>query len=172
MACVVPESTETASVPAIYLLGERQAEGLGRVRLVNLASVEVGMKPVGGDDNDVLTTNEAEFARQNVFHVADDIRNRKLKDKEFRDIFTPSFIGRMSLMVRESQSKADLTSRIKTIKNSKKQDVARDIVNKVEQSLPGNVSWPLERECLDLVLDLAKYFSKQTKGNASEGSDA
>ena len=165
VAFVVPEDAQAASIPAVYLLGERQAEGFGRVRLVNLTSVKVGTK-AADVDNDAPATSEAEAARQNMLCLADGMRNREFKQ------LTPSFIGRLNLMVRESQSKRGLEKRIESIKDSDKRKAANNLVNKVEQGLPKDVSWPLEQECLDLVLDLAKYFSKQTKGNASEGRDA
>lgn len=155
----VDKDIEAFELPVVGYVGQRQSEGFGRVRLIDLDSIVVE------EAEDALTEvrlqeDFREGCRQNVIGVAFDMR------AELGALNT-SFVGRLALMVRESTSQDDLRKRFKDIDDQKKQAQALRYLNKVDQSLGDGADWQLEKECLALFFRLAKSFCKQ-RGSKKE----
>lgn len=159
-------SSSQERVPVVMYVGDRQAEGFGRVLLVDCDAVEPvnnGEAPVECAGAEPVTTREA--CRLLAVGIAD-AKRRSLFQGAHR--LSPTFVSRLTRMAQESQDAVDLDVRLQSIKDTTKQETAVGLVdelfNIVRERL-GHADWDVEQECLVLVLTLGKYFQMQVHTN-------
>lgn len=158
-------SSSREGVPTVMYVGERQAEGFGRVVLVDCSEVDPTHE-VGQDTEMGVTTREG--CRRIAVSIADSNRIRLF---QVRGRFSPSFVSRLSRMVQESQDSQDLNLRVQSVKEADRRAAAERLVKEVRERVLerlGHEDWGIEQECLGLVLTLGKYY--QMQACASEGS--
>lgn len=81
-----------------------------------------------------------------------------------------AFIGRVTLMLKQSDSENNFIARINSIKSDNKRKAAKsflnDAFNKWETD-PEYKNWEKKKEYLYIILTLAKYFLKERKGGTA-----
>lgn len=174
LVTVCKEDTELGE---IMYIGGRQNEGYGKVRVFKAGEL---MK----DETAVLSIPDTD-----TFDVHSDIRNMFVtleKDEKmrntaisyalekkaaFRKNCGAAFIGRVTMMLEQSDSEVDFSRRIGSIKSVNKRSIAdsfiKDAANKWESD-PQYKTWEKKREYLLIILTLAKYFHKEHKGGATQ----
>lgn len=162
---VVRADRDASSVRRAFYIGERQSEGFGRISIIPLSSVRPEDAPaqtrvVAEESTSRLT--KAIRAREEARSLAVAFaRTRKPKFGESAS-FNPSFIGRLARMAEQSGNRRDLDDRIASIKTKSKRQDAERLIGDLAREL-GEVDWPLEQECIGVVLELGKYFAKQSE---------
>lgn len=148
-----------ATVPSVFTIGERQAEGYGRIRLVRLDAVSTpSLEEQQAQSHESPEESLAEQCRVATLEYA---RNNARRLSEL----TASFVGRLSLMVRQSTSLDDLTTRIDSITDEARHEHATDLVSSVVDMLRSKTEsdepeWSLAQQCLLLLFRFAKYNGK------------
>lgn len=162
----VPDGTPREEVPAIWHLGDRQHEGFGRLLLVRVSEVRIEE-----ERKEVAESERRASADERVrLHV---VERAKAVDANSK-ILTPSFIGRLALMVRESTDWEDLRRHIATVKSNDKRKAVLDdsgtegVVGIVRAAVPLDRGWQLLQECLSLYLDILKYRGKREGAKRGE----
>ena len=151
----VPTDAQVHTVPAVAYVGERQAEGFGRVIAVPLDRLEVvNEKDEGG--NGERPASDLELIRQRVVCLADN-------SEAAVNGLNPSFIGRLALMTKESKCLGELRRHINTIKDQEKKDKADELLRKVEEEVGVSHGEAFVLECFVFYLNLLKYKCKQNK---------
>ena len=164
-SCLVFKATASAhDVPTVMHIGERLAEGFGCVLLLDLSKVVPTNAQKRGGEPLHTTQSLNELARLNAIAYAEEAQSRFFSDSDHGS----SFIGRLTLMVDESQSRDELIRRLESIKSDSKRNAALTLVDELCHRLT-TPTWPLEKECLQLLLTLEKYYAKQAK--TREGSE-
>lgn len=149
----MPKGFGGAKASAVTYVGERRSEGFGRAALVRLKDVVV-TNAEGPHDVQEQYVSDIERARLGAVACAD---QGSWRGKQL----TSSFVGRLALMVRESQDEDDLANRIASIKNEQKRGLAEEAIGLIKGLLPDGYGWQLLQECLMLFLGMVKYAKKQ-----------
>ena len=93
------------------------------------------------------------------------------KKSSFLNEWNSAFIGRIILMLKQSESEIDFKNRIASIKSMRKRQIAdsflKDALNKWESDSKYKV-WEKRQEYWLMILTLAKYFHKEKKGEATK----
>ena len=149
---------------AIIYIGEKQGEGLGKVRVFKQNNLSESMEQKLAASKDIVNCND------NISKIIERIRYvDKMKEdavkfarenkEKFISNWNPAFIGRVTLMVEESAEMADLNKRINSIKSKNKRLTASDLIKHSEMNHYDG--WDNQKEYLLLILQLAKYTVKQ-----------
>ena len=169
---------EVESVPAEVTVGERRAEGYGRVVLVEADGHGVPIIPVRPLESpvDVPVACDASPEAESDFTLPEGERMEVVEFAEanrwrFRDtMMNAAFVGRLTRMAEESDSRADYFKRIESIKTERKREdadeVSKELLAKIGAS---NRPWSQQREALVLLFTFGKYFAKQESQKAVEG---
>ena len=157
------------SAPKSFFIGERQNEGFGHIILIPLSAIEPGKispnesreietdldSPFVSKWRELLLKNElAEQLKQDALSCADEAR--KLK--------SASFVGRVLLMIEQSENANDLDERIRSIKSEQKRVAVQDVLRHARDKFP-EASWELEKEALLTLFADAKYYIKAQGGS-------
>ena len=157
--------TNTA-LPKYLTIGERQNEGFGAVKICTkeeLTSLgralpeRIAAEAVSADCKlaDLIEkNNKREKLRIAAINYADEQYGKIKKD------FTPSFVGRLLLMVAQAEDKADLDKRVASIKTDNKREKAKTFIDSAEKQYSSE--W---REFLKIALTVIKYRLKEAGGN-------
>ncbi|EGC04089.1 RAMP superfamily CRISPR-associated protein [Ruminococcus albus] len=157
--------TNTA-LPKYLTIGERQNEGFGAVKICTkeeLTSLgralpeRIAAEAVSADCKlaDLIEkNNKREKLRIAAINYADEQYGKVKKD------FTPSFVGRLLLMVAQAEDKADLDKRVASIKTDNKREKAKTFIDSAEEQYSSE--W---REFLKIALTVIKYRLKEAGGN-------
>ncbi|WP_173386539.1 RAMP superfamily CRISPR-associated protein [Ruminococcus flavefaciens] len=157
--------TNTA-LPKYLTIGERQNEGFGAVKICTkeeLTSLgralpeRIPAEAVSADCKlaDLIEkNNKRESLRIAAINYADEQYGKVKKD------FTPSFVGRLLLMVAQAEDKADLDKRVVSIKTDNKREMAKTFIDSAEEQYGSE--W---REFLKIALTVIKYRLKEAGGN-------
>ena len=163
------------TVPGELFIGMRKSEGFGRVLVVPIDDIAC---PIVGKTLDVKTSSSRGMRRIESLreHSIDYAEQRRDEGFFSTPRLNPSFVGRLSRMVSESESPAEIGERIGSISRRKKQEDARELIDGLVMHLRANgypsLTWGEEKECLLLVLTLGKYYTKQANVDAdSNGED-
>jgi CRISPR-associated protein Csx10 len=179
---VVFQAVCDASMLGEFYIGMRQAEGFGRVLVVDLGNITSPILQVTAAGTDGRNTQNAKVAE--LLAARDAIETKRseavklaknLRDEGYFSAgrMNPAFIGRVTMMVDESTNRVALDERINSIKQEGKKRAAASLVNRLRSTFEQE-EWGLEKECLLLILTLAKYYAKQkcvTDQDAREGED-
>jgi len=161
----------------IMYVGGHQNEGYGKVRVFKAGEL---MK----EDMPVLVVPDTEVSDEhsdihNMFvmlekdeKMRNDAISYALKKKTaFLNNWGVAFIGRVTMMLEQSDTETDFRRRIASIKSDSKRKLAdgfiKDAANKWESD-PQYKTWEKKREYLCIILTLAKYFHKGHKGGATQ----
>lgn len=143
----------------VVTIGSRQAEGFGRVRLVRLDEVRTpALEDQLSHSRPVPQESLEEKCRMAALAYAREC------DPAFSKL-SLSFVGRVSLMVRQAGSLEDLTGRIEGIANEQRRNtvlkLCEDVKGTLDNTAPnGAWDWSLCQQCLTLVFRYAKYNGK------------
>ena len=154
--------------PSEVYVGERQAEGLGRVLLMPVENVRPRKAAENNEEKirrENLGTNsrwaellqaagKRERLRAAALEVADGTRRYNLNT---------SFVGRVLRMVEQAKNRADLDARIASIKSDAKRKAAQEIV-KDARAIFENCPWSREQEALCVLFNCMKYRAKAEGG--------
>ena len=170
-SCIVFEAASDAgAIPGEFFIGERQAEGFGRVLLVGFdsdgnpdlpldsAPLQLIKSCVNASCNEGSSNASIEILRCTTVEYAG-----SWKKKLGGDSFGRAFIGRLARMVEEANCPEDLDRRIDSIKTDSKKSSAMKLIKGFRGALGQNVPWTAEKECLALLFALAKYYAKQSE---------
>lgn len=158
-------------------VGGRQNEGYGKVRVFKAGEL---MK----EDVPVLVTPDTEASDEhsdirNMFVMLEKdekMRNAAIsyaldKKSTFLNNWGAAFIGRITMMLEQSDTESDFGRRISSIKSDSKRKLTdgfiKDAANKWESD-PQYKTWEKKREYLFIILTLAKYFHKGHKEGATQ----
>ncbi len=166
-SCIVFEAQAAcAKVPVTFRIGERQAEGFGQIRLIDLTKVQPENQARTSSEATSEPTNPTESLRRKTITFAESHRSELCASP-----FVSSFVGRIALMVRESSSEQEFKNRLASIKDDKKREAVQRLFDGLKKHLPPkesrqsqSLSWTELRECLDMLFRLAKYYLKQKSG--------
>ena len=157
--------TETA-LPKYLTIGERQNEGFGVVKICTKEELlslgrelpeTIKVKDTSTDSrlNELIKNNdERENLRLAALKYADE------QYSDFKDIFTSSYMGRLLLMVRQAENKADLDKRVASVKTDNKREKAQTFIEKAKDIY--GIEW---REFLIIALTVIKYKLKEAGKN-------
>ena len=165
-SCIVFNAANDAeNVPCEFFIGERQAEGFGRVLMVQI-----------GDGGEIDLPLDYAPAVEDISTCAgyagssiEDIRcstikyATSIKQKFNSELFGRAFIGRLTRMAEESNSRQSFDERVDSIKSKEKKEAASVLIRGLRNDLEANCPWAQERECIKLLLALGKYYSKQSE---------
>ena len=161
----VPEGTAGCKAPGAYHLGDRQAEGYGRLVLVRLdgtGGVKVATRPREDGAGAERLSTETELLRRETIALARRNHTKAL---------TRSLVGRLALMVRESTDEQNLVARFDSIRSDERKSAAKAILKEVKRVVgrgSDEADWPLLQECLSLYLTILRYVAKRSD-NGKEG---
>ncbi|MCM1168035.1 MAG: RAMP superfamily CRISPR-associated protein [Ruminococcus sp.] len=154
-------SDKALELPEVGYFGEKLGEGFGMVRFIKADEI---MDLNGGffsvSENALTSDNRlCELLEKN--DERETVRNEAINyAEENRDTLTSltsSFVGRILLMIRQSDSYDDLLARINSVKDKNKRQEAERVV-KTAEKYSGSVIW---REYLENIFLLAKYFNRR-----------
>ena len=157
----------------IMYIGGRQNEGYGKVRVFKagelLKKEKAVLTALKADSSD----NHADICDMFVMLEKDEkMRNDAIsyalnKKSAFLKEWGAAYIGRITLMLKQSSSQSDFSQRIASVKSVTKRNLAdsfvKDAANKWESD-PQYKTWEKKQEYLLIILTLAKYFHKEHKG--------
>ncbi|MGN0605988.1 MAG: RAMP superfamily CRISPR-associated protein [Oscillospiraceae bacterium] len=150
----------------VIYIGERQNEGFGKVRVFdaykfladsirltkNNSSCSIDTSKI---DKMLEKNNEWEDMRIRALNYAES------KIKEIKKL-NASAIGRLTLMLNESNDYYDFIKRIESIKTESTQKNALNIIKNSESEHElKNLGWAGQKEYLNIILTIAKYYKKQ-----------
>ncbi len=172
-SAIVVKCKKDMDMNSIMYIGGRQNEGFGKIRIYKageLLSDEICKLSLS---ESIHTKNHDEIKTMfDTIEKDEKMRNDAIsyavenKDN-FINKWGSSFIGRVTLMLKQSNSELDFNSRIKSIKSDKNRKLAEKLVkdsdNKWEKD-PQYKDWSKKQERLLIILTLAKYFLKEEKG--------
>ncbi len=164
-SCVVFKAqTNCAKVPIAFRIGERQSEGFGQVRLIDLAKVRPQKQAQASSASASAAEGALEQLRIATIGFAENHRSKLCADP-----FVASFVGRVALMVRESSTEEAFDERLDSIKDEKKRKEAKSMCADLRTHLQQDgaeqpLTWEVHRECLGMLFRLAKYYLKQKDG--------
>ena len=152
------------TLPDTMYIGERQNAGFGAVRVfpsnallanadnsLTAAAPEVQAVPAIVQWFDQLNKDEdmraaaVEYAAKQAFHL--------------EKTWNAAFLGRVTLMVKQSDSKSDLDKRIESIKSKPKREAARKMLDNANPEHYG--TWDRRQQYLLTILSVLKYRIKQ-----------
>ena len=161
----------------ILYIGGRQNEGFGKVRIFKAGELLKGsanrLNAESCDSSETNSNVEEMFAQlEKDEKMRNDAISYALDNKSsFLNKWGAAFVGRVILMLKQSDSEADFRNRIKSIKSQSKLQVAdnflKDAANKWESD-PKYKVWIKKQEYLLIILTLAKYFLKEHKGGTAK----
>lgn len=155
--CFTAENT--LRLPKLAFYGEKTGEGFGMVRFVKAedimslgdAGFSVSKSHGTVKDGELCLLLDENAVREKMRNEA--IKYAKENSKKICGL-TPSFIGRVLLMIRQAESFDDLEKRINSVKTEAKRDIANDI-RQTADKYSENGMW---REYLEIIFLLGKYF--------------
>lgn len=154
----------------VIYIGERQNEGFGKVRVFDADKFLADSIKLNRAD---ITSNHDVPNIKNMLEKNlewEDMRIRALdyaeKSKDLIRKLNASAIGRLSLMLEESKDYYDFINRINSIKTKSTRESALQLINasNSEHELK-IVEWAGQKEFLNIILTLAKYYKKQEVKN-------
>ena len=160
------------SLPAVLYIGEQQNAGFGQVRIFpadellagttnvltlptqeTAADKEIATFFAAADSDDARTQEAVKFARNHI--------------QDF-DTWNPAFLGRVTLMVRQADSRDDLNKRVESIKSDEKRRQAADFLDKVKPDK--YTGWEKQRDYLLTILRVVKYRKKGAERREEESA--
>ena len=176
-SALVVRCSNDMSLDEIIYVGGHQNEGFGKIRVfkagelmkndVNKFSPVIESTSVSCDDIMKMfdTLDKDEKMRNAAIAYAIE------KKKSFMKEWGAAFTGRVTLMLKQSDSESNFKARIDSIKTVSKKKAANDFLknafNKWESD-PEYKTWEKKKEYLYIILTLAKYFLKEKKGGAAK----
>ncbi|MBR3314561.1 MAG: hypothetical protein IKG18_10525 [Atopobiaceae bacterium] len=163
-SCVVFKAkTNCTKVPTTFRIGDRQCEGFGQVRLIDLAKVHPQNRAKSLSASTSSSSEELESLRSTTIDFAEDHRNKLCTSP-----YNASFVGRVALMARESTSESEFNERLASIKDEDKCKAVTNLCAGLRKVLltqsVQSLTWDQHRECLGMLFRLAKYYLKQKAG--------
>lgn len=176
-SAVVVKYPEDTEIDEILYVGGRQSEGFGKIRAFKAGKLpddEIRIrrdktvdKVYGNEDMEKMFVEmkKDETMRNTAISYALDKKSSLLNE------WNSAFIGRIILMLKQSESEIDFKNRIASIKSMRKRQIAdsflKDALNKWESDSKYKV-WAKRQEYWLMILTLAKYFHKEKKGEATK----
>ncbi len=176
-SAVVTVCKEDTELDEIMYIGGRQSEGYGKIRVFKagelmkeeatvLTALSENASDMHSDIRDMFVMLEKDEKMRNAaISYALDKKNAFLKE------WGVAYIGRITLMLKQSNSESDFGRRIASVKSTTKREIAdrfiKDAANKWESD-PQYKTWKKKQEYLLIILTLAKYFHKEQKGGAAQ----
>ena len=156
-SCIVFETEEDEKKNEYILVGEKQNEGYGKIRLIPDAnSITVNKK----SNN---TAKTCEYTSE----LLKEVKNRKAEDEILEKAITDSKkialnasqVGRITLMCKESDCYEDFEKRIKSIKTVSTKNEAMKHFNeeKLKDTVGDSFEWSACRKYIIAVLTVKKY---------------
>ena len=155
------------NAPKEFYVGERQAEGFGRVVMLPVAAVNP-QKPEKEASAALPECEGAEKWRELLREGAlrESLCSLALSCVEGATSLNASFVGRVLRMVEQAENPADLDARIASIKSEQKKATVQNVV-RTARGLFGQVNWAWEQEALKMLFNCVKYRVK-AKGGSDE----
>ncbi len=178
-SALVVRSSDDITLDEIIYVGGRQNEGFGKIRVFKAGEL---MK------NDVKkftpVTENTSVSHDDIMKMFDTLdKDEKMRNAAIayalekksiflnKDKWGAAFTGRVTLMLKQSDSESNFRARIESIKTVSKKKAANDFLknafNKWESD-PEYKTWEKKKEYLYIILTLAKYFLKEIKGGAAK----
>ena len=178
-SALVVRCSDDISLDEIIYVGGRQNEGFGKIRVFKAGEL---MK------NDVKkfapVTESTSVSHDDIMKMFDTLdKDEKTRNAAIdyalekksiflnKDKWGAAFTGRVTLMLKQSDSESNFKARIDSIKTVSKKKAANDFLknafNKWESD-PEYKTWEKKKEYLYIILTLAKYFLKEKKGGAAK----
>lgn len=160
---IIVKAKETCTLPAVKYIGEQQNAGFGQVRIFQADQLMANAKNVLASAKPKRIENE-QITQFFADTEAEDNRTRKavrfVRDhiKTFSE-WNPAFVGRVTLMTKQSKDLEDLQERLKCIKTKAKRSQALDLSERVVADEPGG--WDAQKDYLLTILTVLKYRKKQ-----------
>ena len=166
---VFEAASDFPEMPREFLVGDRQAEGFGRVLLVEIGDdgnpkIPFDIAPtqlIGGETFDKFECDghkSIEELRCATIEYAES------KKRVFGgEAFGRAFISRLARMVEESSDSQSFSNRVESIKADSKRENAMRLIAGLKSKLNIEDEWSKEKECLDLLFTLGKYYAKQNE---------
>ncbi len=158
----------------IMYIGGRQNEGYGKIRVFKAGELMKNETPVltalttDSSDNHIDICNMFTMLEKDE-KMRNDAISYALDRKDAFQKWGAAYIGRITLMLKQSDSQSDFCRRIASVKSVTKRKLAdsfiKDAANKWESD-PQYKTWEKKQEYLLIILTLAKYFHKEHKGGA------
>lgn len=176
-SALVINCTKDTEVDEIMYVGGRQNEGYGKVHIFKAGELMKGDAPVLIAPDAEVSDEHSDIRNMFVMLEKDEkMRNAAIsyaleKKTSFLNNLGAAFIGRITMMLEQSDTESDFGRRIASIKSDSKRKLAdsfiKDAANKWESN-PQYKTWEKKREYLFIILTLAKYFHKSHKGGATQ----
>lgn len=150
----------------VIYIGERQNEGFGKVRVfdadkflsdsIKLNRANTALNDDASKIKSMLETNlKWEDMRIHALNYAE-------KSKHLIRKLNSSAIGRLTLMLEESDGYNNFMKRINSIKTKTTRETAEQIIKNSESNHEYKaLNWSGQKEFLNIILTLAKYYKKQ-----------
>lgn len=177
-SALVIKCPENKCLDEIMYIGGRQNEGFGKIRVFKagellknevkkLKAPTVGIQSAHDDIRKMFDTlDKDENMRNAAIKYAVNNKEAFLDEKKWG----AAFIGRVTLMLKQSDSENNFKARIDSIKTGNKKQAAesflKDAFNNWESDSEYK-TWEKKKEYLYIILTLAKYFHKEHKGGTA-----
>ena len=168
---------EDTDVDEIMYIGGRRNEGYGKVRIFKAGELMKADAAVLVPQNTEASYEYTDIRNMFVTLEKDEkMRNAAIsyaleRKSAFLNNWGAAFIGRVTMMLEQSDSEIDFSRRIASIKSDNKRKLAdsfiKDAANKWESD-PQYKTWEKKCEYLFIILTLAKYFHKGYKGGVAQ----
>ena len=176
-SALVIKCTENKCLDEIMYIGGRQNEGFGKIRVFKAGELlKNEVKKLKASTAGIQPAHDDVRKMFDILDKDEKMRNAAIEYAvENKDIFLmkwgAAFIGRVTLMLKQSDSENNFKARISSIKTGNKKQAAefflKDAFNNWASD-PEYKTWEKKKEYLYIILTLAKYFHKEHKGGTAK----
>lgn len=158
-SCIVFEVGTDGEKPGFVLIGAKQNEGFGRIRLIPDAKAFAVKNDDSANTDKKTSESDSWILNEIKKRNADDDILKKAVDNGEKIRLEPSQVGRLTLMCKESGSIADFEKRINSIKTPKtKEEAKRCFGEKALNDILGEgCDWATYRKYILAALTVKKY---------------
>lgn len=168
---------EDTTIDEFTYVGGRQNDGFGRVRAFKAGELLKDEERCSFVDKRASQASHDNIgAMLDVIEKDEKMRGTAIsyaleKKASFLNDWGASFIGRVILMLKQSDSELDFGKRVASIKTLNKRKTAERFIAdaaKSWESDPQYKTWLKKQEYMLMILTLAKYFHREHKGGAAK----
>jgi hypothetical protein len=174
---------ESKEVPQSRYIGEKTAEGFGKIRIYKKDAIvnqdgRLALPDGGAPARGCSDVIKKELEKiDNLYKMRSRASDFAIREKRTINGLNASLIGRVALMLRQASDKADFDARVASVKSDKKSEIRRLTEGAIKAAASnhgqGEDGAPIQpdgcdgcwREILTPVFVLAKYWKKEARRN-------
>ena len=168
---IVAKADQGSSLRDTMYIGEQQNAGFGQVKIFPAdALLENETEPLApmqksAQENAAIRAYFEDLSKKEKMECtavayAQEVAAGVKKEAAKINSQTPAFLGRITLMVKQSASREDLDSRIQSIKSDDKRVTADELIKEADPGQFQQTDWAFQKRYLLIILTILKYRMK------------